>query len=232
MPALFVTGTDTGVGKTLVTGLLGRYLLEKGYTVITQKWIQTGSKGFPEDIDTHLRLMHRERQDVHSHLSQIAPFVFRFPSSPHLASELEKRPVRAHKIKQSFKLLSGKFDYVVVEGTGGALVPFNTRKLVIDIARELDLPVLIVAQNRLGAINHTLLTIEAIRRRKMRTIGIIFNSQKDKTEEIVLRDNPEIVRTLTKVDILGNLPWLQDKNLLYEKFIPIGDSIITHLERK
>lgn len=232
MPALFVIGTDTGVGKTIVTGLFGRYLLERGYDVITQKWIQTGSEGFPEDIDTHLRLMGKERHDVSGYISQMAPFVLKFPASPHLAARLEKKQIRANKIIQSFRLLSKEFDFIIVEGVGGALVPFSTRRLVIDIAKELDLPILIVAQNRLGAINHTLLTVEAIRKRKMRIIGIVFNEHYDKSEAVILRDNPEIVRMLAKVEILGNLPWVQDEKLLYEKFVPIGDCILAQLERK
>src|SRR4030042_66893 len=141
MQAIFVVGTDTGVGKTVVTGLLGRYLLERGYNAITQKWIQTGSEGFPEDIDTHLRLMQKERQDVACYLSHMAPFVFKFPASPHLAARLENKQIRTNRIIRSFKLLTKEFDFVVVEGIGGALVPFNKRRLVIDIEKDLDLPV-------------------------------------------------------------------------------------------
>ena len=154
------------------------------------------------------------------------------PSLSPNQARLEKKQIRASKIIQSFELLSKEFDYIVVEGIGGALVPFNTRRLVIDIASDLDLPVLIVAQNKLGAINHTVLTIEAVQKRGMRIVGVIFNGQCEKDDEIILKDNPEIVRLLTNTKILGSLSWLEDEKLLYEAFIPIGDRIYNNLERK
>jgi dethiobiotin synthetase len=230
--AIFVTGIDTDVGKTIVTGLLGRYILDKGYRTITQKWIQTGSKDIPADIDVHLKLMKKKRQDLIGYLPYQALYSFKFASSPHLAARLEKKKISAIRIKDSFRLLAKKFDFVIVEGIGGALVPLNTKRLVIDIAKELDLPVVIVAKNRLGTINHTLLTIEAIRARHMRILGIIFNSQYKNENKIILNDNPQIIRILTAETILGNLPWLKEPNSLYNAFLPIGDKIFAQLIRK
>lgn len=208
MNALFVTGTDTGVGKSIVTGLLGRYLLDKGHSVITQKWIETGSKNFSQDIDLHLEIMGKKRRQIKDYLSYVSPYNFRFASSPHLAARLKRKRICIDRIKKSFNFLQNKFDYVIVEGTGGALVPINERRLVIDIAKELRLPVLIVAGNRLGAINHTLLTVEAIRKRHMRIIGIIFNNTCKDTDRLILRDNVRIVKRLTRERILGVIPWI------------------------
>lgn len=231
MRALFVTGTDTGVGKTVISGLLGRFLSNRGYRVITQKWIQTGSN-FPRDINLHLKLMKIKAEDIRDCQSYLSPYIFKFPSSPHLASALERKRISADRIKRSFECLSDKSDFLIVEGIGGALVPFNGRRLVIDIAKELNLPVLIVAGNRLGAINHALLTIEAIERRKMNIIGIIFNNQNRKTEDIILKDNPLIIKKLTGRVILGILPWIKDNDLLYKRFIPIAKKLIGILEEK
>lgn len=230
MKAVFVTGTDTEVGKTVVCGLLGRHLLDAGYKVITQKWIQTGSADFPVDIAVHLKLMNRTKRDLKSYLPYVAPYIFKFASSPHLAAALEKRKISTAKIKRSFNILSKKFDFVIVEGIGGALVPFNRKNLVIDIAKELDLPVVIVAQNRLGAINHTLLTIEAIKARDMKILGIVFNGRRAKGNDIILQDNPKIIKALSGEKILGSLPWLQDKDFLYKAFVPIGRKVLTGLE--
>ncbi|MFH1678103.1 MAG: dethiobiotin synthase, partial [Candidatus Omnitrophota bacterium] len=202
MRTVFVTGTDTDAGKTIVSGLLARYLLGKGCRVITQKWIQAGSRGFSKDIDAHLKLMNKKRQDINGYLSYVAPYNFRFGASPHLAACLERRKISILKIKQGFRLLTKNFDFVIVEGTGGVLVPINRKRLLIDIAKELDLPVLVVVKNRLGAINHTLLTIEAIRSRRMRILGIIFNSQCKPENKAVLRDNPRIIKALTGEKIL------------------------------
>ena len=226
MRAVFITGTDTGVGKTVITGLLARFFLEKKYSAITQKWVGTGVKGFSADIDIHLKLMKKGRNDLKEFIPYMAPYVFRHPSSPHLASALEGKKIDIGKIKRSFKYLSGKFDFVVVEGAGGALVPIDKRKLVIDIARQLRLPVLIVSANKLGAINHTLLTVEAVRKRNMRIIGILFNTLSGKTDSKVIKDNPRIIHALSGEKILGSLPWSTDTDYLYKQFIPLGKKIL------
>lgn len=226
MRAVFITGTDTGVGKTVVSGLLGRFLLNRGYRVITQKWIQTGSKNFLCDIDLHLKLMKKKGSYIRDYLPFVAPYIFKFASSPHLAARLERETISVDKIKKSFRFLSKKFDFVIVEGIGGALVPFSRRRLVIDIAKELNLPVLIMASNKLGAINHTLLSIEAIQRRDMKIIGIIFNNLTRGVNREILKDNPHIIKVISKQKILGILPYSKDKELLYKSFVPIGKKII------
>ena len=232
MRAVFITGTDTGVGKSVISGLLGRYLSRKGYRVITQKWIQTGSKDFPKDINLHLRLMNRKRQDIEKYLYHVSPYVFKFPSSPHLAAALERRTININKVKRSFRFLSDRFDFVIVEGIGGALGPFSNKRLVIDISKELGLPVLIIASNRLGSINHTLLTLEAIKARNMKIIGIIFNNQPGRTDDIILKDNPRIIKKLSGETILGVLPWMKNKEQLYKKFVPIGKRVVVSLKRE
>ena len=206
MKAIFVAGTDTGVGKTLVTGLLADYIRDKGYSVITQKWVQAGYRGRSE--------------------AQSVVYKFKFPSSPHLASRLEHRPIYIGKIRAGFVSLSKRFDYVIVEGTGGLMVPINGRTLMIDIVKELNLPVILVAANRLGAINHTILSIEALKRRKMKLLGIIFNNISDKEDKAILADNPEIVKKITRAKILGTLPYSKNRSSLQQGFKAIGDKII------
>jgi len=226
--AIFVTGTDTEVGKTVVVGLLARYLLDKGCSVITQKWIQTGSDDFPDDIAAHLKLTDRDIADIEKYLPYICPYVFRLPASAHLAAEQEKKTIDAAKIKDSFTKLSRKFDTVIVEGIGGALVPYNRKDLVIDIAGQLALPVILVAKNKLGAINHTLLTIEALKAREMKILGIIFNDCQVR-DRIIADDNPGIIKDLTSERILGNLTWQKNRHLLHKAFKPIADKIFTEL---
>ena len=227
MSGIFITGTDTGVGKTVITGLLARYLSNKGYDVITQKWVQTGSGGFSSDIAEHLKLMRKQRRDIKNYSTHVSPYVFHFASSPHLAASLEKKSIKEEKIKKSYKFLSEKSDFVIVEGIGGALVPLNKKKLVIDLAKELDMSVLVVAENKLGAINHTLLTIEAIKKRNMKITGVIFNNKSSKVERIISSDNPKIIKTLTGEPILGTLPRLKDKEHLYKAFVPVGNKIFS-----
>jgi len=231
MNAVFVTGTDTEVGKTVVCGLLGRFLLDAGCNAVTQKWIQTGCNGFPADIDVHLELMGKSRQDLKDFLPDVCPYRFSFPASGHLAAELEGKTIEPAKIKDSFCKLRKNFDFIIAEGIGGVLVPFDRQSLVIDIAKELELPVVIVAANKLGAINHTLLTIEAVKARGLKILGIIFNSrcEKEKTDEIILADNLRIIGTLSGEEILGRLPWSEDLSLLHKAFVPIGEKILAGL---
>jgi dethiobiotin synthetase len=225
MRAIFITGTDTGVGKTIVSGLLGAYFRRRAQRVIPQKWIQTGSKTFPDDIDMQLKLMGMQRHMIKDYMPYVCPYVLKFPASPHLAAKLQDRVIKAEKIKHSLAVLGAHFETVVVEGIGGALVPFNSRKLVIDIASELNLPVVIVAANKLGAINHTLMTVEVIRKRKMKIIGIVFNNIFPQENKLVLEDNIRIIEILSRAKILGSLPWRSNINLLHRFFLPIGKAI-------
>lgn len=213
MKAVFVCGTDTGIGKTVVTGLIAKALQKNGKKVITQKWVQTGSKGFPLDIAAHLRIMDKPRSYVKGIMHLVNPYCFEFPASPHLAAKVESRmsKVESGRIKKAFKELTRRFDHVIVEGVGGALVPLNEKLLQLDLVKELKLPVILVVGNKLGAINHSLLTIEAIKKRKLKLAGIVFNDHrvKDKT---IGKDN---VRTISKAAGKNNtvvLPSLKNKN--------------------
>lgn len=200
---IFVCGTDTGVGKTTVCRLLKRYLREMGFKAVKQKWIETGTNKKSSDT---------------------LPYVFKYPSSPHLAARLEDKKINAGKIIRSFRRLEKRFDFVVVEGTGGVLVPYSNKGLIIDIVRKLELPVLIVAQNKLGAINHTLLTIEALKKRKIMILGVVFNNL-GRERKIIIKDNPLIIKMLTKERFFGILPKTLSFDSLYKKFIPIARQI-------
>ncbi len=226
MKAIFVTGTDTGAGKSVITGLIARYFKEKGCKVITQKWIQTGSSylNFSSDIKLHLKIMGSQKNDITDYLAWVCPFIFKTACSPHLASKIEKRRIEVSKIKKAFRRLAKNFDFVIVEGIGGLLVPFDRSRFLIDIVKELDLPVLVVAQNKLGTINHTLLTVEALRSRNLKILGIVFNNLRGQ-KRLILKDNPGIVRLFSKQKIFGVLPWQKNFSQLYKSFILIGNRI-------
>ncbi|MCK4851739.1 MAG: dethiobiotin synthase [Candidatus Omnitrophica bacterium] len=229
--AVFITGTDTGVGKTLVTGMLGRFMSENGFRTITQKWIQTGSRGHAGDIAVHLELMRITEKDIEKYLPHVAPCVFSFPGSPHLAARLEQRTVDAGKILDSFYLLKDDFDFVVVEGAGGPMVPIDNRTMMIDICDRAGIPALIVAGNRLGAINQTVLTIEALKKRGIDVPGIVFNRTSPREDELVLRDNPVIVNELTGVAVFGSLPYNENPDALYQLFRPMGRAILNKMRQ-
>jgi len=229
---IFITGTDTAVGKTIITGLLGRFFVEQGINVVTQKWVETGCGEFSEDIDTHLRLMGIERQKMEKYLKDVVPYTFKFASSPHLAALMENREISSKMITRAFQNLACKFERVIVEGSGGALVPINAGELLVDIAKKLHLPVLIVAENKLGAINHTLLTIEALKKRNLKIIGVIFNRIVEQQEEIILKDNLEIIEKLSGIKVLGEVCYSENKEALYERFRPIGENVFRLISNK
>lgn len=226
MSIIFVAGTDTGVGKTVVTGLLGHYLLEKGYSVVTQKWLQTGPQGLSGDIAVHLKFMGKRKKDFKKYLPFMMPYSFKSSCSPHLAARLERKSIDVTKIEKGLRALTKDFDFVVIEGIGGVLVPLSRTMLLIDLVKKLGLPVLIVAGNKLGAINHTLLTIEGLRERRIKIIGVLFNNISRDADNIILKDNPEIVRELSGETTLGILPRAKDALDLRERFAPIGDRIL------
>lgn len=180
MSVIFVAGTDTGVGKTVITRLLAHHLSTRGHKVATQKWVETGVVKGP------------------------AVYSFKLATSPHLSARCEGRTINIKKIKDSLKKLSKKHDFVVVEGTGGLLVPITEKTLFIDLVKELNIPVLLVAANRLGAINHTLLSVEALKRRKVKLLGVVFNSISKKENALISKDNPRIVKKF-----IGKVPiWI------------------------
>ncbi len=227
--SVFVIGTDTGVGKTIITGLLGRFLLNQGINVIVQKWIQTGSINYPSDLDTSLSLMAVKRKDIGNNIKKLNSYNLKLPASPHLAAQAEKRKLRPDKIINDFKLIEKKYDFTIAETAGGALVPLNQSTLIIDIAKKLKLPVLIVAANKLGAINHTFLTVEAVRRRKMEISGVIFNNLTKGGNKLIKEDNIKIIKKLTGAKVLGSLSYSKDGKNLYNNFLPIGKKFLSGL---
>ncbi|MGD1001184.1 MAG: dethiobiotin synthase [Candidatus Brocadiia bacterium] len=228
MSAIFVAGTDTGVGKTVVTGLLARSLALRGYRVATQKWVQTGGAS---DLDAHLRWMGRSRSEFRGFLRAMVPVALAAPVSPHLAAELGGARITACRIRRAFLRLSQHFDFVIVEGTGGLMVPFSRKRLLVDLAQELDLPVLLVAGNRLGAINHTLLSLEALKARKMKLLGVVFNNFAGAGNARVLRDNPKVIESLSGQRALGALPRTRRPGTLIKRFAPIAEKVLAAYER-
>ncbi|MBD3379073.1 MAG: dethiobiotin synthase [Candidatus Omnitrophica bacterium] len=229
---IFLTGTDTGVGKTLVAGLLARYLKRRDVSVVTQKWVQTGCVGVSEDIETHLKIMGVNGADVAEHIAMISPYILTYPASPHLAAERDKKTIEPSKIIKAYKALSAKFEHVVVEGAGGWLVPISRKATCADVVKEMLLPVLIVAENRLGAINHTLLTIESVRSKGLNVLGVVFNRISGDGDEHLLEDNKRIVSEITGVNVLGELAFSADMDELVNSFSGIGDKYIDLVSKK
>lgn len=178
-----VSGIDTDCGKSIVTGLIARFLLEKGENVITQKAIQTGCVGISEDILTHRKLMQKELYGVDKS-GFTCPFVFPLPASPHLAAAECGKEFDEGSLDQATMELSLRFDKVILEGAGGVYVPLKRDLTFIDFIKERGYPLIIVTSSKLGSINHTLLTLEAAANRGVKVAGLVYNHYFDKEPKI------------------------------------------------
>jgi dethiobiotin synthetase len=223
---IFIAGTDTDVGKTLVTGLFAKFLSARGIRTVTQKWVQTGTSCGKSDVSCHLDIMGAPPEEVEKYFEYMTPYSFRFPSSPHLASKIEKIAIDPGRIKTALLRLSEDFDMVLAEGSGGLMVPINENVLMVDIVRDLSLPVILVVENRLGAINQAVLSAEALKNRDIPVIGMIFNRLSRTEEETILEDNKEIITAISGVRSLGEIPYIRDLLRLDEVFLPIGSEIL------
>ena len=163
----FVTGTDTGVGKTYVTARLIRHLRAGGLDTVGFKPICCGSR---EDAE----ILRAAADDALS-LNEVNPVWLRTPAAPYTAALIENRAIDLALIRETFAALRARHESVVVEGVGGWLVPIQKDYTVADLAREMGLPVIVVVQNRLGALNHTALTVHRIRADGLTCAGLILN---------------------------------------------------------
>ncbi|MGL4993978.1 MAG: dethiobiotin synthase [Bacteroidales bacterium] len=170
----FVTGIDTNVGKTAATGFLAKEMMQKGLSVITQKMVQTGCEAPSEDIVEHRRLMGIPLQEVDLN-GDSCPIIFSYPCSPHLASEIDNKTIDLDVIELATQRLAQQYDIVLLEGAGGVMVPITKEYLTIDYMQKHHYPVIVVTSGKLGSINHTLLTLEAIRQRGLEVSMLIYN---------------------------------------------------------
>jgi dethiobiotin synthetase len=169
-----ISGIDTGIGKTIVTGLLAESCQKKGIRTITQKVVQTGCSGLSEDIIRHRQIMGIELQPVD--ISGLTcPYVFPVPCSPHLAARLENQRIDCDVIQKATESLLRQYDLVLLEGAGGLFVPLNEEETLIDYFQAEKYPLILVSSSRLGSINHTLCALELARSRNIEVIAIIYN---------------------------------------------------------
>lgn len=189
----FVSGIDTAIGKTYVTGYLAK-LWNNNQKVITQKLIQTGNVDISEDIEKHREIMGVGWFEV-DHEKLTMPEIFSYPASPHLASRLDGRSIDFNKIDQATQKLATQFDIVLLEGAGGLMVPLTPNLLTIDYLVEKNYPIILVSSGRLGSINHTLLSLEAIQRRGLNLYALAYNLNDESEDLIISKDTASFLKT-------------------------------------
>jgi dethiobiotin synthetase len=203
----FITGTDTEVGKTLVSGALLLLLQKKYSQVIGYKPVVAGISlidGKPQNEDL-VTLALASTHDAAKNISNICPFILETPSAPHLVAKKNGLALNYNKMLDGYHVLAKQADAVVVEGVGGFKVPFDMDKNSADFAKDIALPVILVVGMRLGCINHALLTVEAIQQRGLMLAGWVANSI---GEMNLLDENIQSLKEMIKAPLLGVIPQL------------------------
>ncbi|GFZ81933.1 ATP-dependent dethiobiotin synthetase BioD [Paenibacillus marchantiophytorum] len=208
IPGLFVTGTDTSVGKTIVTAAITAALRAEGLHAGVWKPVQSGAR-LGSGVTDAERLL--QSTGIDEKPEAVAPFTFEAPLTPMLAAKHVGVTLTIQDIIAAGEPLAKRYEALLIEGAGGVAVPLNDHALVVDLIAELHRPVLIVARSGLGTINHTLLTEAYLRQHGIPIIGVILNDG----ERTMLRDDPsvamnaELIEQYSGLKVLGRFPSLQ-----------------------
>lgn len=203
---LFITGTDTGVGKTLIAGAIARLLTEQGMKVGVFKPVASGCRSEREGLvsDDAEFLSVCAQSDLP--LTIINPVTFITPAAPVTCIEHEHRPMDYEQIAAAYTYICEKSDAVIIEGIGGAMVPLTETETVLDLAAEFDLPVLIVARPKLGTINHSLLTLKAMRDAGLPVAGVIINGYDAFSADLAEETAPDVIARCGHTTVLAIVP--------------------------
>ncbi|MCL4729598.1 MAG: dethiobiotin synthase, partial [Planctomycetes bacterium] len=207
---IFITGTDTGVGKTIVSAGLVLALRQRGLNVGYMKPIETGCPLVDGEVLAKDARFVREVTGIRDDIDLVCPYRLKAPAAPSIASRLEDVHVDMNYIVDQYFQLSLMHEIVVVEGVGGLMVPLNNNDLVTDLILALGLEAVVVARPTLGTINHTLLTVNMAKMMGIGVAGVIFNGFGKEAIGLPERTNPDEVEHFAQVPILGILPWLKD----------------------
>jgi len=204
---LFITGTDTGVGKTVIAGAIARILTDKGLKVGVFKPIATGCNRHWEGLvscDTEF-LAHCANSELP--LSTITPVGYPTPAAPIVSAACDGPAIDFGRIAAAYRDICQNSNIVIVEGIGGGRVPLTSEFDLLDLAVEFALSVVIVARPNLGTINHTLMTIDCVRAAELKIAGVVINGY-DATESTVAEDTaPEVITKCSGVNVLSVVPF-------------------------
>ncbi|GER92605.1 dethiobiotin synthase [hot springs metagenome] len=234
---IFITGTDTGVGKTIVSAAIIRALMNKGIKVGAMKPLETGCKKSAVKEEKEILIPSDgmfliEMAEMDDSIDMVTPIRFEQPLAPMVASEIEFGVMSYEfgakglkKVFDAYEELSKKYDFMVVEGVGGLLVPIakgqrakgkrQAAYFVSDLIKDLKLPVIIVARPGLGTVNHTLLTVNHALREGIEVLGVIINYSRPPENDIAEKTNPDALRQLCPVPVIDVIPYIEKIGVTY-----------------
>ena len=226
---VFITGTDTGVGKTVVAAGLAACLRSRGIRVGVMKPFATGSVMRGPDRVSLDALFLRDAAGCTDGLSVVNPVCLREPLAPLVAAQQERTVVDMAGVERAYGQICKAHDVVIVEGVGGLAVPITEALLIGDMQAIFDLPMWIVARPSLGTINHTLLTVEFARRRGWVVDGIVFNGGDPVHDGLAEATNPSVIATWCQAPILGRLPELPEVDVDTGGMAGLAEGFDTHV---
>ncbi len=231
---VFITATDTGVGKTLVASALVTCLTQRGIDVGVMKPIETGVSRATKARSDGVRL--QRAAGTQDSMAEVCPYVFRLPVAPLSAARAERTTVQISTITRAFRALSQKHAFMVVEGVGGVCVPITASLSLLDLIHQMKLRAIVVGQSGLGGINHALLTLHALRRRKIPIVALVLNQCRPMRTKIARaqeQSTVSLLRMLAGVPVIGPLPYSPSVNRNWDKGLVrfAGTAPITRLAK-
>ena len=207
---IFICGTDTGVGKTIVTGALLAWLNENGIRAGGFKPTESGCSGMRRHLKRADATFLKKMARMPENLDAINPYFFKEALAPGVAAMRSGKKVSFAVIKKKLESLEKKYDLVLIEGAGGLLVPLDGKKTTLDLIRFLKTPVLLVGRLGLGTLNHTLLTVEHLKRNRVPLVGVVLNEITPQTS-MAEKTNPGVLQSF-KIPLLQVFPYLKNKS--------------------
>jgi dethiobiotin synthetase len=210
MKVIFVTGTDTGIGKTVISSAISAFFsLRKQMNVGVMKPFECGLSKTDKDLLPWDAICLREASGSNDDLNTISPYTLEAPVAPEVAAMLEHVNIDINMVDKIYHSLAKSHDLLVIEGAGGVLVPIKENFFFADLIQKWNAPTLIVSRLGLGTINHTLLTNHLLKERGIKVIGVILNNT-DGLGDLPAQTNPDILRKYLDVPVLGIFPHVKD----------------------
>lgn len=229
---IFITGTDTDIGKTFITAEIMKELRENNINATYFKSVLSGAEIEGDKLIPGDARKVCEASNLEKDYFNIVSYILKMPASPHLSARLENIDIKLDKIKNDFNKLKKKYDYIIVEGSGGIVCPIKLEDetiLLEDIIKELKLSTIVVARAGLGTINHTCLTISYLKAKGIKVKGVILNEYNP--QNVIHRDNADVIERLTGINIIARVSFVDknsfpgDKIMEYKQFIELMDEI-------
>jgi dethiobiotin synthetase len=210
MKVIFVTGTDTGIGKTVISSAISAFFsLRKQMNVGVMKPFECGLSKTDKDLLPWDAICLREASGSNDDLNTISPYTLEAPVAPEVAAMLEHVNIDINMVDKIYHSLAKSHDLLVIEGAGGVLVPIKENFFFADLIQKWNAPTLIVSRLGLGTINHTLLTNHLLKERGIKVLGVILNNT-DGLGDLPAQTNPDILRKYLDVPVLGIFPHVKD----------------------